>query len=1149
MVKLSQQRLLKKLLFELMLMAVTLALPGQGLAQVSTASINGVVHDPTGASVPNAKIVLHNVQTSVENTTVSNGAGVYSIFGIIPGHYTLEVTAPGFRPTQVPEFSLTVSQIATINFSLIVGSQNSTVTVQGATPQLQASSSSLGTVISSKQVNDLPLNGRNFTELLILTPGVSPITTGQNAGEGWLSSAAIGSTQLFPDVNGQSSRSDYFLTDSLNNYGEFISTYAVPPIIDAIQAFKVVSHTDDAEFGGVLGGVIDVTTKSGTNDLHGSAWEYARKDIFDARSYFLPTNVPKTPYTQNQFGGSVGGPVWIPKLYNGRNKTFFFGAYQGFRYSQISDTPLHVPTAAELSGNLSDWPTQIYNPFTFRPDPANPGQYLGSPFPGNQIPANLIQQNLVAYAQFAYPKAGPAFDSSGDNALDTTPLTQTQNEWDIRIDQKIGANDSAFFRYSRLNSTTVSSSGLPNDPSTTLLPNGNWGASYTHVFNPSTVVQGQFSHTTMPNVSENFFTQDTTNIAKTLNFDPAFTTGLVASPNRTVLPSMTIGGYASNPGDYRNTNELTNSWEYSGSLEKTLSTHALHFGGGFTTMSFASTTAFPIEFFAAQNTADPSPLDSVNTGSALAAFLLGVPNGYELNNAEVGTRFGGVANVFAQDSWKITPKMTLNYGLRYDLTLIPPIGKNSLTAYHGGESIGDWDFSTGNYVVQKLPPPCSVTKTAPCIPGDGTLPDHVVVSPNQKIAHNTYDNVGPRVGFAYQIGDKTVVRGGFGVVYDNWAAYTQVQQNIEGTWPDAGYAAASNLNLPSSASATPTITAIRPFGNSGAGQVLPAPTPFNQLTFFYDPHRKNPRSEQWNVGTERELTSNTAATLTYVGMISQRLDVGGFYNTALTPGPGDPQARSPYPYAIPTLYDHSVGNANYNALQFSLIRRFTNNFSYSVAYTWSKTINVGQDGWFNSEGGVPQDPYDPSGFGGRSVAGFDVTNMLAISMLYQTPFGRGMRFSTGNRAVDYILGGWQINNIFTAHSGTPFTPVISSDIANTGNSGYEHLNVVGNPSGPKKPSEWFNRAAYAVPPAYTYGTAGRNSLRSQGSWDLDTSLFRLFPIGGGRQFEFRLETFNLLNHPVLGIPITDFNSGPQFDTINYTASTAREIQLALKFQF
>ena len=281
----------------------------------------------------------------------------------------------------------------------------------------------------------------------------------------------------------------------------------------------------------------------------------------------------------------------------------------------------------------------------------------------------------------------------------------------------------------------------------------------------------------MPNTSQNFFTQSTTDIAKTLNFDPAFTTGLVASQNNVVLPAMSISGYATNPGDYVNTNELTNSWEYSGSVEKTLGTHTLHFGGGFTTMTFASTTAFPIEMFAAQNTADPNPADTVNAGSPLASFLLGVPNGYELSNNAVGTRFGGVIDFYAQDSWKVTSKLTLNYGLRYDITFIPPIGKNSLTKFHGGESIGDYDFANGTYVVQKLPPSCSSAGIAPCIPG-GVLPDHVVVSPNGKIAQNNYDNFGPRVGFAYQLGTKSVVKGAFGIVYDNWAAYTQTGQTL-----------------------------------------------------------------------------------------------------------------------------------------------------------------------------------------------------------------------------------------------------------------------------------------------------------------------------------------------------------------------------------
>ena len=1151
MVKLS--RLHKKLLFALMLMAVTLALSGQGLAQLSTASVSGIVQDTTGARIPNAKIVLQNTLTSVTNTTISNGAGVYSFFSLNPGHYTLMVTVSGFRPKRVPEFILTVAQAATINFDLAVGSAGSTVTVQGANPELQTSSASLGTVVSSKQVNDLPLNGRNFTELLILTPGVAPTSTGQNA-SGWLSSAANGSTVSFPEMNGQSSRSNLFYTDGLFNSSEFISMYAVPPIIDAIQEFKVVSHTDDAQFGGATGGIIDVTTKSGTNQLHGTAWEYARNAIFDADNNYFDPGAPKIPFSQNQFGGSIGGPVWLPKLYHGRNKTFFFGAYQGFRWSQVGNTLFHVPTAANYAGDLSDWPTQIYNPFTTRPDPANPGQYIGDPFPGNQIPASMIDQGLVTYAKFGYPNAGPVLDAAGDNAEQNTPSTQVQNEWDIRVDQKIGANDSAFFRYSAANDTNVG--GLLNNPSVNQQPSRNWGLSYTHVFNQSLVLQGLFSHTTVPQDNYNFYTDSYNGISKTsvvaaLNLAPAIVTGWVGQGTKPLLFATSMGLYSGLPGDYYTSNLMTDDWQYSVNIMKTIKGHALHFGGSYITMRFAAITNFPEEQFAAQNTADPNLNDAVNRGDPLASYLLGVPSGYEFRNNEAVTRPGGVASGYAQDSWKVTPKLTVNYGLRYDVTFIPQEGRNYLTPFHGGPYIGDMDYSNGTYLVQKLPPACNVSHTAPCIPGDGTLPAHVVVSPNDKIFQNDYGDISPRFAFAYQIGNNMVVRGGYGLSYDNWTAIVQIVSNNVGTWPDVGALdSPPQLNLPTSASPTPTVTATNPLSITGTGgaNVLPAATPWNVNFFFADPNIKMPRAQQWNIGIERALGSGTSLTINYVGMKSDHLDVGGSYNTALTPGPGDPSSRSLYPYMGVSGWDRPVGEGNYNGLQTSLIKRYADGWSYSVSYTWSKTINDGTDGWFGSEGGTPQDPYKPAAYGSRSVAGFDSTNVLAVSTLYAVPIGRGMRFSTDNRALDYILGHWQFNNIFTAETGFPYTVVAGADIANIGG-GTEYANRVGNPSGPKTTAEWFNTAAFAEPQAYTFGNSGRNSLRSPDIWDWDASIFRTIPVGGDRQFQFRVEAFNVPNHVILGQPDANLADGPRFGTINYVQNIPRQIQLALKFIF
>jgi hypothetical protein len=1126
--------------------------PAMSFAQLSTASINGRVVDPSGAVVPNTSVVLHNVDTSVENTTVSNGAGVYAFLNITPGNYTLKATATGFTPAEVPAFTLTVSQVATIDFALKVGSVASVVTIQSATPQLETSSANLGTVMATQQVNDLPLNGRNFTQLLSLTPGVSTANTGQNA-SGGLSSVALGSSVLIPVVNGQTSRSNYFLIDGLDGNDVYYNGYTVPPIIDAIQEFKIVSHTDSAEFGSVLGGVINVVTKSGTNELHGSLWEYYRDQIFDARGYFLPLSTPKTAYHQSQFGGSAGGPVVIPKLYHGKDKTFFFGAYQGFRYSKTNDALLKVPTPAQLAGNESDWPTQIYNPYSTVANPASPGTYTRTPFPGNQIPSSLINPQVTAYANFIFPAAGPVLNSAGDNAINTTPITQTQDEFDVRVDQKIGANDSAFFRYSFINSKTISST-LPIITTNKTTPARAWGVSYVHLFNPSLILQGQFSRTTSQYNPVTLSTVSTSSVFSQAGFAAAFAGSFSAAGGRNLIPSPGITGYTSSGEVYETIPKTTDAYQESATLTKTLGKHVLTFGGGFTSMAQAVNDSFSSLGFSGQPTSDTNPKDSVNTGDPMASFVLNVPSSATRRDTAEAERTGGVMSFFAQDSWKTNDRLTLNFGLRYDLTFIPPFGLPNSVGKLGGIQTGDMDFTNGTYILQYPPGLCSSVGRAPCIPGTG-LPANVVVDPRGKIAFNTYTNWGPRLGAAYRIDGNTVVRGAFGVLYDNWAAQIQQSQNIGGSWPDIALQQGSNLNVPTPTSPAPTSQLQDPFGNSTSG-FFPAATPFNQQGYFYDPHEQNPMSLQWNVGVERLLGSTTTLTMNYVGSSGRRLTVGSYYNTAETPGPGVPETRAPWNYILPSYWSRSVGASSYNALQLSLNRRYSNGLVYQVAYTWSKNINNGGDGWFNAEGASCQQPYDLNAYGCRGVAGNDLKNIFSFNVVYQVPVGKGKAFSTGNRVLDYVMGNWQANSIFLAHSGIPFFPRISSDIANTGNysvsnNPYEAANLVGNPNNiqHRTPSEWFNTAAYAAPALYTFGTTPRNSLRGPGYWDLDGSLFRLFPIGEHRQFEFRAEAFNLFNNVDFGQPSWDLNAGTAFGTIDTTANTAREIQLVGKFIF
>jgi len=1121
-----------------------LLLSGTGFAQLSTASLNGAVKDSSGAVVPKAKVVLKNVATAVEHTTTTNDAGAYLFLDITPGRYVVSASAPNFGKQQVPEFSLEVGQAATIDFALTVGSLTEVVMVHGAAPQLDTASANLGLVIGTKQVNDLPLNGRDFTQLLTLTPGVSPVNNSQSGpGQGNYGEPAPNDlTPTNPSVNGAGNRSNYFFMDGLSNFGAWHSTYAVPPIIDQIQEFKIVSHTDSAEYGSVIGGVVNVVTKSGTNQFHGSAFEYGRSGIFDAHQKFT-TGIPK--YKQNEFGFTVGGPVWIPKLYNGRNKTFFFVGYQGFRFSQTALKDITVPTAAELSGDESSWPTQIYNPFSTTQ--VSPGVYSRTTYTNNQIP---VDPNMVAWLKFVYPAAGPVLDTFGHNAVDTSPTSQHINQTTVRVDQKISQNDQAWFRYSRDTSLSSSSFGVPGIPNVVTIPNRNYGGSYVHVFSPSLVAQFEYSHTVVGDNATATFAKSTQALISQIGFSPAFVGNFTAAPGRSFLPG--IGGlpFPSAGEVFALHPNVPSANQYSGVVTKTIGTHEIHLGGGYISSHFYSPITTDTVSYGPEATADTNPADTVNTGDALASFLLNVPVKADRRNIVTETRPGGVMSAFVQDSWRATPKLTLNAGLRYDVTLYPPMGTDKQIGVSGGPEAGDMNFNNGTYILEKLPPPCSVRGHAPCIPGNGTLPANVIVSPNGKILHNDWRNFGPHLGFAYQAKDGLVVRGGFGIVYDNWAGVLQTTDNFSGTWPDNGQQEAANLNAPTAASPTPTVTSQNPFG-AGSSQ-LPGATPFqNNIGFYFDPNLKDPYSEQWNFGVQKSINQSTTLTVNYAGSSMHRLDVGGTYGGARTPSLLNTAANNLYPYAEPTFYDRSTGSGNYNALQASLDQRYTSGLSYSVSYTYSKSVDVGGDGYYGVEGGIPQDPYNPAKYD-RSVSGLDLTHILSVSTVYEIPVGKGKKFSTGHGVLDYILGNWQINNIFQAHSGIAFTPLANGDIANTGEVSwfpYEHLNKVGNPGlSHKSAAEWFNTAAYVQPTAGTYGDAGRNSLRGPSYWNLDTSLFRIFPVGEGKQFEFRAEAFNVLNHADLGQP-DNIIQDATFGKIGSVTNTARQLQLAGKFIF
>ncbi|MDQ2840944.1 MAG: carboxypeptidase regulatory-like domain-containing protein [Acidobacteriota bacterium] len=1122
------------------LAALLLSLPQHASAQQSSASITGIVTDASGAVVADARVDLLDVATGVTRNAVTNNAGSYVFIDVIPAAYTMKVAKQGFSTLAQPQFTLEVNQTATLNFTLTVGSTTQTLTVEGTAVAIEASTAELGTVINEQSVNQLPLNGRNFTQLLTLTPGASPVSVGQNSGGGGgFAGNAIGSFS-FPALNGQRNRSNMFLLDGINDLGSFIGNYNFEPIVDTVQEFKVQSHNDESQFGQALGGVVNVVTKSGNNDFHGSLWEFLRNSDFDARNFFLPS---VNPLRQNQFGLAGGGPVWIPKVYNGRNHTFFYGGWEQYRQSQATQNAILVPTTAELNGDFSGVSNQLYNPFSTAPDPAHPGSYTRTPFAGNQISSGLIDPAAALYLKTLYPAAGALVN--GSNAYDTTPAIVQQNSYNGRIDQIFSEHDVLFGRISYYDQNDANSAGLPTARNAVIISGWNLAIHETHTFSPSAILDVHFGRNTGDDLQERLFPAAPTNFAtqlEQLGFSTNFI-GQFQGGQGPFVPLIGVSGYAGLGGNNVQDTRIADIWQFGGDFTKIHGRHTFTFGADFATNNTRSPIYGADVGFASTQTQNPESANG--TGNALASFLLGVPDNAGKRNVLETEHGGWVDGAYAQDQWKVTDRLTINLGIRWDVTLWPIYG----TPNTPDQYVGDLNLNNGTYILAAVPPACSPTLGFPCIPG-GTLPAHVVPTPfsNHAIYHNDYRDWQGRAGLAYRLTDKTAVRMGYGRFYDNWNAVIQLAQNYEGNWPDVGQLLANNLNQPGG-------TAARigdPFNLGSGGVVYPAPTPFNQVNWMMDPTAyRMPYSDQWNVGVEQQLGQNTVLSLAYVGAHDLQLNLGGYKNTAVTPGPGDAAtvaSRQPYPYIHPTYYDQSIGQSKYNAFQFSLQQKSTHGLTYLISYTRSKSIDVGCSGSFGSEGCEIQNAYNLNG--DRSVSGFDLPNIFSGSVVWDVPFGKGKTFSTGHGAVDYILGNWQLAGIVSFYSGLPFDVTFSNgNQANTGNVTERANLVLQNPYAANQgPNLWLNPAAFAAPPLYTFGTLGRNSLRSDASKNLDLSLMRDFPVKEHSYFEFRADSFNLTNTPIFNIP-NNVLGNPNLGVVTSTANTPRELQLALKFIF
>jgi len=1104
--------------------------------QAATGGANGTVTDPAGAAVPGATVVLRNTATNLETAATSNSSGLFTFVNVQPGAYTLTVRHPGFKAARA-EFAVGVNQTVTQDMSLAIGQVNETVMVEAQAELIQQSSAELGSVVPQKAVQDLPLNGRNFTQLLTLTPGATPVSTSQGASIGTNDGNTVALPQSGfsnPSIHGQWNRSSIYFLDGIINTDFRTTTYTLLPEVDLIQEFKVQSHNDKAEYGGVAGGIINVVSKSGTNELHGSAFEFVRNDFFNARDTFAEgkRNSP-FPFRQNQFGATVSGPIF-------KNKTFFSGGYDGWRYSKPIGTLIRVPTADEIAGDFSHSiiARNIYDPATTAPDPNNGSLLVRQPFPGNIIPSSRISPMVQGFIKTYF--APPNYSDPTYNAIVSDPQVNTDNGWQAKIDHQFNTNNSAWFRYSsmRTNQVTPASNVQGN---TFFMDARNFGGGFVHLFSPSLMldVRGGFASRPFTLTS---YSQTGLSAAASLGF-----AGLDQFQAANISLATPWGGAGVGNSQPRG-NPV---WSVSPNLSWIRGNHSIKTGVEWIDVNRLQIAPGLTYTFADDATAHPQLPGK--SGVSLASALLGLPSSYSGTQAAASKIDFDIAvwGVYVQDEWKVTPRLTVTTGLRYDHV--------NHVDRHAGMNNGP-NLATGNWEIGGgvLPPSCNQAGIAPCIPGNGLqdvpFSDHIVIAADKdRWRHAEWDELGPRVSLAWRISEKTVLRTGYGLFFDALPAQSQTYQNSLNQWP---YSAGFNNTANRIGDPLAHIEDLQ-------GQFpkpLPTASPWTiSPTYYSAPDRQDARSHQWNLEIQRQISESMMVSAAYVGSANRKVDVNGLANTAVTPGPGTTaqvNSRKPYPYMGVFYYDNSIGSANYNAFEAKFERRFSAGLHTLVSYTWSKTIDTGSSGWYSAENGPGgssafQNYYDLNG--SRSVSSYDIPQFLSISMTYELPLGHGKQLLNSGLAA-WILGNWETNLITQVRSGQPYNLTVTGDVANIGNNStrnYARPNLVGDPYlDHPTDAQWFNTAAFAIP-SFTYGNFGRNVLRSSNVKTVDFSLFKKFPLGSEprRHLEFRAEAFNALNIQNYAAPSGTTIGIAGAGRVTTLATLPRTLQLGIRLEF
>lgn len=1134
----------------------------RALAQADQGAITGLVQDPTGAVVPNADVKLVNVDTSLTINTKTDSSGNYVFSPIKIGRYTVAVSAPGFSTTTQENIEVHVQDRIAVNVALKPGSENTSITVTGAPPLLQTAEGSTGQVIESKTINETPLNGRNWIFIAQLTAGVAPANGSRGQGKGDFS------------ANGQRSEQNNYIMDGVDNNVNVVdffnaASYIVRPPPDALAEFKVQTGAYSSEFGHSAGAVVNASIKSGTNNIHGSLWEYIRNDAFDVREFFQGSS-PIAKYRQNQFGATLGLPVI-------KNKLFFFGDLEANRII-FGETHggLSVPTALMRTGNFSELlNASLVNGNTsqlYLPNPTANGTTLITNNRLDQSGVTLDPVALKLLSLFPLPNIGVAGQTYNNYTSQTDTIDNTF-QWDVRADWNLSTKDQAFARYSYDHEPATHPAPLGSildgggfgDTGQIISLGENFAGSETHSFSSTLINEFRFGYNYghFGGLQEN----GNTDIAPTLGLG-----GIPFSAKNGGLPAFNVTGlsFFGSP-TYYVTDEYENVYQILDNLTKIHGNHTFKAGVNFQRIRF--TTLQPDQGRGTYDFRGPSDngsnfytgkVGTPNTGYGVADFLTGNFDNAGISNLFTTDDVRWNRSAYVQDDWKASQKLTLNFGVRYDYSE-PYLERHDNQAAFIMTSAPIASQGTGVYLL-----PASKQGTAlPAAFARYLALDNITVkyTNNRKLIDPQNVNFGPRLGFAYTLTNKTVLRGGYGIFFgglESVGYYPNLGVNVPFAF-DSGFAAPScsaggacpnnGMTLASGFSAALSAGLInsiqQPTLRGGEAKV------------------RTPYSQQYNLTTEYAINNSTVATLSYVGSVARHLQQFPNPNgqTALTPNgftgyvtaAGDKvNPFRPFPHFQGFAYTAYDGVASYNSLQAKLERRLSHGISFLTTYTWAHTLD---------DAPTPLGSTNDSGYRGTNIvpigddysnAPIDVRQRFTLNGNYELPFGKGHEFLNQGGLLNYLIGGWSSSLVFRAQTGQPIT-IGTNNLVSPGGANAQAIRV-GNPyssggtanaSNPgitcaaqaRTVTNWFNPCAFANPKAdnigyttskYSDGTyipnsvsgsaalaylgSPRGQIYGPGYVRVDMSLFKSFPTFREQSLTFRADIFNALNTPGYGNP-------------------------------